>query len=162
MLWTSFLTANRSKIARFERKVFFGTVADYDAGSKGGLWHVEYDDGDEEDFDEKDLKKALKLYGKKGNGDERKNSVTDAEASAEEDTLEDSGRLGGDSASREEAAVEESVEVSCALVVSVAISKYLSENNIFEHYAKSWEASASISTQMIPHMCLSSRGTCMD
>ena len=47
-----------------ERKPFFGTIVRYREDDK--LWRVLYDDQDVEDYDEKELEKALKLYGQKG------------------------------------------------------------------------------------------------
>mmetsp|Transcript_20809 Transcript_20809/g.30496 ORF Transcript_20809/g.30496 Transcript_20809/m.30496 type:complete len:644 (+) Transcript_20809:352-2283(+) len=49
----------------FDGEIYFGTIKSY----KGGFWHVRYDDGDEEDYDEKDLKRALRLYSKVENDD---------------------------------------------------------------------------------------------
>ena len=43
---------------KFDDGVFFGLVTNY----KDDLWHVEYNDGDEEDFDVTELKKGKKLY----------------------------------------------------------------------------------------------------
>merc|ERR1712025_1388288 len=42
----------------FGRDIFFGKIVSYD----DELWHVEYDDGDEEDYDINDLKKYQKTY----------------------------------------------------------------------------------------------------
>lgn len=51
------------KIAKdFDGNLYFGTVKDYDDSEAPAFWHVEYDDGDEEDYNEKDLIKALKYY----------------------------------------------------------------------------------------------------
>merc|ERR1712032_916215 len=46
---------------RFGGTLYFGTITHY---RREGLWHVLYDDGDEEDYDRKDLIKAEKLYDK--------------------------------------------------------------------------------------------------
>jgi len=51
---------------RFGRTLYFGTITHY---RREGLWHVLYDDGDEEDYDRKDLSKAEKLYDKNKNKD---------------------------------------------------------------------------------------------
>ena len=42
----------------FDDGVFFGQVTNY----KDDLWHVEYNDGDEEDFDVTKLKKGIQVY----------------------------------------------------------------------------------------------------
>lgn len=39
------------------------------------FWHIEYDDGDEEDYTKKDLILALKHYGKHCKDDKKKNSA---------------------------------------------------------------------------------------
>ena len=39
------------------------------------FWHVEYDDGDQEDYAKKDLILALKHYGKHCKDDKNKNSA---------------------------------------------------------------------------------------
>jgi len=49
---------NRVAKIFFGKQVYFGKVKGYTEG----LWHVEYDDGDSEDFDADDFMKALKLY----------------------------------------------------------------------------------------------------
>jgi hypothetical protein len=45
-------------------EVYFGTIDSYvsSSDSEHPLWHVQYDDDDEEEYDEKDLKRAIKLY----------------------------------------------------------------------------------------------------
>ena len=50
-----------------KKKIFYGTVAgkvidDDSVESDFPRWHIVYDDGDEEEFDEKELKGALNLY----------------------------------------------------------------------------------------------------
>ena len=54
----SFLMTRVAK--NFDGNTYFGTIQ----AIKGVYWHVVYDDGDEEDFDKKDLVAALKLYEK--------------------------------------------------------------------------------------------------
>ena len=39
-----------------------GTVTKFDDTDSPAFWHVEYDDGDEEDYYKKDLIKAVKYY----------------------------------------------------------------------------------------------------
>lgn len=53
----------------FEGSLYFGTVIRYLTKEK--LWHISYDDGDQEEFDEKDLKKALDLYESKKASDSK-------------------------------------------------------------------------------------------
>jgi hypothetical protein len=45
-------------------EVYFGTIDSYvsTSDSEHPLWHVQYDDDDEEEYDEKDLKRAIRLY----------------------------------------------------------------------------------------------------
>lgn len=43
-----------------ESDLFFGIVASYD--EKVNFWHIDYDDGDEEEYDENDVKKGIELY----------------------------------------------------------------------------------------------------
>jgi len=45
---------------QMEDVLFLGKVQTYDRKSK--FWHIVYEDGDEEDFDEEDLKKGIALY----------------------------------------------------------------------------------------------------
>ena len=50
---------------KFDSGIYFGTIMEYVSASMsqdGEFWHVKYDDGDEEDFDESTLKKALVFY----------------------------------------------------------------------------------------------------
>jgi hypothetical protein len=51
----------------FDRKTHFGTVTGY--SSDDGFWHVNYDDGDEEDFEAKELESALHHHKKEGAND---------------------------------------------------------------------------------------------
>jgi len=52
-----------SKIAKyFDADIFYGTVTRY-LKYQGGLWHVRYEDGDEEDLDQREVTEALKLFG---------------------------------------------------------------------------------------------------
>ena len=46
----------------FDGVTFFGTVTKYDDSDDPAFWHVVYDDGDDEDYNKKDLIKALKNY----------------------------------------------------------------------------------------------------
>lgn len=47
--------------------LFYGTITEYDAENK--LWQVVYDDDDQEDFDERDMKTAVRLYDENKPGD---------------------------------------------------------------------------------------------
>ena len=40
--------------------IYYGTIMEYDDSETPPFWHCEYDDGDEEDMDKKDL---IKAYG---------------------------------------------------------------------------------------------------
>ncbi|KAL9191506.1 hypothetical protein ACHAXT_001212 [Thalassiosira profunda] len=55
----------RKRVSKnFDGDVYYGTIMEYDDSETPPFWHVEYDDGDEEDMDKKDLIKALKHYEK--------------------------------------------------------------------------------------------------
>ena len=43
---------------KFDDKLYIGLITNY----KGDLWHVEYDDGDEEDFDAIEVQMGIQLY----------------------------------------------------------------------------------------------------
>jgi len=45
----------------FDADLFFGTVTNY-TKAQNGLWHVKYEDGDEEDYDKKELEEGLRLH----------------------------------------------------------------------------------------------------
>lgn len=55
----------------FGDDVFFGTIKRYIEPPSGesDLWHVVYDDDDQEDYDAKDLRKAMALYKQKRSED---------------------------------------------------------------------------------------------
>jgi hypothetical protein len=67
------------RIAKVFRKgLFFGTIIEYSPSTENkeqtDLWRVEYDDGDVEDYDEKELVRFLKLYVTNLEKDENPNS----------------------------------------------------------------------------------------
>lgn len=45
-----------------ESEIYFGTIARITNTKEPYYWHITYDDDDEEEFDEKDIAAALKLY----------------------------------------------------------------------------------------------------
>jgi hypothetical protein len=53
------------------QEIYFGTIDQYVATSddQNPLWHVQYDDDDEEEFDEKDVLASLKFYTKEKKND---------------------------------------------------------------------------------------------
>lgn len=53
----------------FDGECYFGKITKYDDTEPPPVWHVEYDDGDEEDFYARDLIKAVKHYEKHGKDD---------------------------------------------------------------------------------------------
>jgi len=56
----------KSRVAKdFAGSVFFGTIVSYSSG----YWRVEYDDGDEEDYDSGDIITSSKLYSKSKHDD---------------------------------------------------------------------------------------------
>ena len=64
---------NARRVAKdFDGTVHLGTVTDYNSNGFVQLWHVTYDDGDEEDFNRKELDDAIALYKqqKRGGDDE--------------------------------------------------------------------------------------------
>jgi hypothetical protein len=63
----------RQRISKdFDGSSFFGTIMEYDNTENPSFWHVEYDDGDEEDYTKKDLIQALKHYAIYGKDDSEK------------------------------------------------------------------------------------------
>mmetsp|Transcript_6122 Transcript_6122/g.11605 ORF Transcript_6122/g.11605 Transcript_6122/m.11605 type:complete len:463 (-) Transcript_6122:1739-3127(-) len=62
-----------ARIAKdFDAGLFFGTITKYYSDTK--FWIVEYDDGDDEEYDANELKKALRHYGKHSGEDKKKKS----------------------------------------------------------------------------------------
>ncbi|KAL3782164.1 hypothetical protein HJC23_004527 [Cyclotella cryptica] len=60
----------RLRVAKdFDGVTYFGTVMEYDDSEEPAFWHIQYDDGDEEDYSKKDLIQALKLYKAVGKDD---------------------------------------------------------------------------------------------
>jgi hypothetical protein len=53
-------------------EIYFGTVDYLKHADEPYLWHIQYDDDDEEEFDEKDMKVGLKLYEKHEREDKNK------------------------------------------------------------------------------------------
>lgn len=53
-------------VKKFDKKLYFGEITEKWTEKKDNApkWHVKYDDGDEEDFSEKELYNALKRYKK--------------------------------------------------------------------------------------------------
>ena len=70
---------------RFKRELYYGTVKSYAPQTRAGgqLWHVKYDDEDEEDFDWKDLQEGLRVYEGSQASDGKANGTAAAEAAAE-------------------------------------------------------------------------------
>ena len=50
---------NRRVAKTFEGQIFFGTVSSFDVREQ--LWQIDYDDGDEEEFDQDELKVHLRM-----------------------------------------------------------------------------------------------------
>jgi hypothetical protein len=60
----------RQRISKdFDGTTFFGTIMKYDDTDEPAFWHVVYDDGDDEDYNKKDLVKALRHYNINGKYD---------------------------------------------------------------------------------------------
>lgn len=53
----------------FDDEIYFGTIKEYDDSDTPALWKVFYDDGDQEDYERRDLIKGLKLYAKAASED---------------------------------------------------------------------------------------------
>lgn len=53
------------------QEIYFGNIDRYVSAAdvENPLWHVQYDDDDEEEFDEKDVKASIKLYAKEKKND---------------------------------------------------------------------------------------------
>lgn len=63
----------RRRVAKdFDGETYYGTIMAYDDSESPAFWHIEYDDGDEEDYSKKDLIRALKHYEKTGKKDANK------------------------------------------------------------------------------------------
>ncbi|KAL7554737.1 hypothetical protein ACHAWF_018267 [Thalassiosira exigua] len=63
----------RRRVAKdFDGETYYGTIMAYDDSESPAFWHVEYEDGDEEDYSKKDLIRALKHYEKTGKKDANK------------------------------------------------------------------------------------------
>lgn len=84
----------------FGPELYFGTITKFIApptSQDDELWHVRYDDDDNEDYDAKDLKKALNLYKANINKDKKnrvaKNSVEAASAPDAPDAMDADARL---------------------------------------------------------------------
>lgn len=72
----------------FGEDVFFGTVEKYippTSPNDEDLWHIHYDDEDQEDYDLKDLRKNLKIYEKHQDKDTKSKVTSVAEAAADVD-----------------------------------------------------------------------------
>jgi pantothenate kinase type III len=54
----------------FDGNIFFGTVSKY--VSKAKYWAIDYDDGDEEEFDESEVQQHLKIYAEHRDSDPKK------------------------------------------------------------------------------------------
>ena len=66
-------------------EIFFGTIDKICHDDEPIYWHVQYDDDDEEEFDERDIKSGLELYARHEMSDPRKsNAVRDVESAAPE------------------------------------------------------------------------------
>lgn len=53
----------RKRVSKdFDGSTYFGTIMEYDTSENPAFWHIEYDDGDEEDYSKKDLIQALRHY----------------------------------------------------------------------------------------------------
>jgi len=86
---------------RFGKKVHFGTIKkrweDKSSTQSSPIWHIEYDDEDEEDFDEDELRIGLKLWNKHKKDDTEskteKRKIDDVVRDLDEDFVE---QLSGD------------------------------------------------------------------
>lgn len=65
----------RKRVSKdFDGSTYFGTIMEYDNTENPAFWHIEYDDGDEEDYTKKDLIQALRHYAIHGKYDSDKNT----------------------------------------------------------------------------------------
>ena len=63
----------KKRVAKdFDGECYFGVIIKYDDSDSPPMWHVLYDDGDEEDFYDRDLIKALRYYKKNEKDDKGK------------------------------------------------------------------------------------------
>lgn len=73
-----------------QAEIYFGTVTKL-ASQNPLYWHIHYDDDDEEEFDEKDLGRALRLYQANRNDDPRYNGGNSNNDSSLVDGLAEAG-----------------------------------------------------------------------
>ena len=99
------------------QEIFFGTVDRLSGDVEPQLWHVQYDDDDEEEFDERDIKRALKLYEQHSEDDPKRNRDSASEPTSMEvegsgeNTSKTNGATAAADAPREaSAAVENSTQ----------------------------------------------------
>jgi hypothetical protein len=77
---------NRRIAKVFDNQVYFGTIDRFVKGINDNIdqinpfWHVQYDDGDEEEFYEPDLHEVLELYEKEKESDTQTNTITGPES----------------------------------------------------------------------------------
>ena len=66
------------------RNIYYGTIDDVKESEKMSdwLWHVAYDDDDEEEFDEREIKRFLKFYAQHRDKDPRLAEITQASKEA--------------------------------------------------------------------------------
>jgi len=71
--------------------IYRGTVTKYTAGNRGNngneteaLWHVQYDDGDEEDFNRQELLDAIALHQREESSDSKLGAPVSIESSIDE------------------------------------------------------------------------------
>ena len=71
----------------FDKKLYFGTIDRFvdKEDNNYSCWHVQYDDGDDEEFYESDLCKVLELYRKEKESDTHMNACLEAKLDAQED-----------------------------------------------------------------------------
>ena len=86
----------KQRVAKdFGDDIYFGTIIGFDEpeedGGKVVYWKIKYDDGDQEEFEKKELKDGLRMYDACKHNDPKKISPEDDEEDSKDDASMDSG-----------------------------------------------------------------------
>ena len=90
----------KQRVAKdFGDNIYYGTITGFDEpeedGGKVVYWKIKYDDGDQEEFEKKELKDALRIYDACKHNDPKKPSPEDDD-DAKEDSKDDASMESGE------------------------------------------------------------------
>ena len=90
----------KQRVAKdFGDGIYYGTITGFDEpeedGGKVVYWRIKYDDGDQEDFEKKELKDALRMYDACKHSDPKKPSPED-DGDVQEDSKDDASMESGE------------------------------------------------------------------